>query len=155
MLPKPKARTVAKLIFLAGLALALFFALRPSAHGQRLRGLPEPVGKFLNQHDDLSNFAAFFLLAGLGFYLADGGPAPWIRRHGWRLGMFLLLVVAIECGQRWIPGRHSDWRDVATGWSGILTAWVIEGWRAARQGKPLDLAAQARNAQAVNTDQEL
>ena len=119
------------LLFAAALALALFFALRPSAHGERLRGLPEPVGYWLNQHDDLSNFAAFFVLASLAFRLRcsspSQNPAPWFQRHRRVLGCFLLLVLLIEFLQHWIPGRQSDWHDVATGWSGILAAWMLDG----------------------------
>ncbi len=131
MPPKPTARTALTLIFVAALALALFFALRPAPHGERLRGLPEPVAKWLNQHDNLSNFAAFFILAGLAFRLRSFSPsqksAPWFQRHRRVLGFFLLLVLAIEFAQHWIPGRQSDWHDVATGWSGILAAWILDG----------------------------
>lgn len=135
-------QTVLRLLFGASMALVLVVALRPAAHGDRLRGLPKPVARFLNEHDDLSNFVAFFVLSGLGFQLrgsvrpAEEPPAPWFRRHGVRLGLFLLLVVAIECGQRWIPGRVSDWSDVATGWGGIFAAWVLDGFLAARLARP-------------------
>ena len=127
----PPKSTALTLLFVAALALALFFALRPSAHGERLRGLPEPVAKWLNQHDDLSNFAAFLVLSGLAFRLRSSSrpppPAPWFRRHRRVLGFFLLLVLLIEFLQHWIPGRQSDWHDVATGWSGILAAWMLDG----------------------------
>ncbi len=127
----PPKSTALTLLFAAALALALFFALRPSAHGERLRGLPEPVAKWLNQHDNLSNFAAFFILSGLGFRLRSSSrpqpPTPWFHRHHRVLGFFLLLVLLIEFLQHWIPGRQSDWHDVATGWSGILAAWMLDG----------------------------
>ena len=127
----PPKSTALTLLFAAALALALFFALRPSAHGERLRGLPEPVAKWLNQHDNLSNFAAFFILSGLGFRLRSSSrpqpPTPWFHRHHRVLGFFLLLVLLIEFLQHWIPGRQSDWHDVATGWSGILVAWALNG----------------------------
>ena len=127
----PPKSTALTLLFAAALALALFFALRPSAHGERLRGLPEPVAKWLNQHDDLSNFAAFLILSGLAFRLHRSSrpqeSAPWFRRHHRVLGFFLLLVLLIEFLQHWIPGRQSDWHDVATGWSGILAAWMLDG----------------------------
>ena len=125
------------LLFAAALALALFFVLRPSAHGERLRGLPEPVGYWLNQHDDLSNFAAFFVLASLAFRLrrAPPEPVPWFRRHRGTLAIFLLLVLAIEIAQHWIPGRQSDWHDIATGWSGILAAWLLDAWLSARSNR--------------------
>ena len=131
MPPKPTARTVLTLLFTAALVLALFLALRPSSHGERLCGLPEPVAKWLNQHDDLSNFAAFFILSGLAFRLRCSSrpqePAPWFSRHRRVVGFFLLLVLLIEFLQHWIPGRQSDWHDVATGWSGILVAWMLDG----------------------------
>ena len=127
----PPKSTALTLLFAAALALALFFALRPSPHGERLRGLPEPIGKWLNQHDDLSNFAAFLILSGLAFRLRRSArpppPAPWFRRHHRVLGFFLLLVLLIEFTQHWIPGRQSDWHDVATGWSGIFAAWMLDG----------------------------
>ena len=139
MPPKPTAQTVASLLFVAALSLALFFALRPSAHGERLRGLPEPIGKWLNQHDDLSNFAAFLILSGLAFRLRRSArpqpPAPWFHRHHRVLGFFLLLVLLIEFTQHWIPGRQSDWHDVATGWSGILVAWTLDGLLSARPSR--------------------
>ena len=141
MPPLPNPRTVATLLFVAALALALFFALRPSAHGERLRGLPEPVGRWLNQHDDFSNFAAFFALASLGFRLrrfSNQPPpvsAPWFRRQHRRVVFFLLLVLLLEFSQRWIPGRQSDWHDVATGWGGIFAAWVLDGLLSRRSGE--------------------
>ena len=127
----PPKTTALTLLFAAALALALFFALRPAPHGERLRGLPEPVSKWLNQHDNLSNFAAFFILSGLASRLRRSSPsqkpAPWFQRHRRVLGCFLLLVLLIEFLQHWIPGRQSDWHDVVTGWSGILTAWTLDG----------------------------
>ena len=127
----PQKSTVLTLLFTAALAVALFFALRPSPHGERLRGLPEPISKWLNQHDNLSNFAAFLILSGLAFRLRCSSrpqePAPWVHRHHRVLGFFLLLVLLIEFLQHWIPGRQSDWHDVATGWSGIFTAWMLDG----------------------------
>ena len=132
----PQKSTALALLFAAALALALFFALRPSPHGERLRGLPEPVAKWLNRHDDLSNFAAFLILAGLAFRLRRSArtqpPAPWFRRPHRVLGFFLLLVLLIEFTQHWIPGRQSDWHDVATGWSGILAAWMLDGFLSRR-----------------------
>ena len=127
----PPKSTALTLLFAAALALALFFALRPSAHGERLRGLPEPIGKWLNQHDNLSNFTALLVLSGLAFRLRRSArpqpPAPWFHRHHRVLGFFILLVLLIEFLQHWIPGRQSDWHDVATGWSGILVAWALNG----------------------------
>ena len=127
----PQKSTALTLLFAAALALALFFALRPAPHGDRLRGLPEPIATWLNQHDNLSNFAAFLILSGLGFRQRSSSrpqpPAPWFHRHRRVLGFFLLLVLLIEFLQHWIPGRQSDWHDVATGWSGILAAWMLDG----------------------------
>ena len=137
MPPPPTARTALALLFAAALALALFFALRPAPHGDRLRGLPKPVAEWLNQHDNLSNFAAFLILSGLAFRLRSSSPsqksAPWFQRHRGVLGFFLLLVLVIEIVQHWIPGRVSDWRDVATGWGGILVAWRLDALLSRRQ----------------------
>ena len=127
----PQKSTALTLLFAAALALALFFALRPAPHGDRLRGLPEPIATWLNRHDNLSNFAAFLILSGLGFRQRSSSrpqeSAPWFHHHRRVLGFFLLLVLLIEFLQHWIPGRVSDWHDVATGWSGILTAWTLDG----------------------------
>ena len=127
-----------RMVFLISLGVVIFYALRPSLHGERTQGIPHALAFWINLHDGGSNVLAFAALASLGFWSSElrHGPALESRgakdlaarnQGGWRLVGLLSLVVLLEVAQIWIPGRVSDAKDVAAGWVGVLLAWCL--WR--------------------------
>lgn len=68
-------------------------------------------------NDKLLHFLAF---GGLGL-LAGRIAGTKIELAAWLLGL-LVAGWAIECLQRWIPGRNFCWRDLAANAAGIATA---------------------------------
>jgi glycosyltransferase involved in cell wall biosynthesis/VanZ family protein len=123
-------------LFFGALAAVLYFALIPNVNHDVFRILPAPLQRWCGVHDDLNNFAAFAVLGLLGFLLGSKvrprfGAAkrgPWtaaVANSRLCLIALLALVCALEVAQIWIPGRNSCLRDVATGWAGVLTAWIF------------------------------
>ncbi len=105
---------------LALCAVVLWFTLEPTPGGHRAHELPRFFSEWLNDNDFLANYLAFFALAVASFTIG-------FRKPGVRMVLLLLLLLpnGIEFAQKWIPGRVSDWRDVAAAWGGIGTAWLI------------------------------
>ena len=132
-----------KAVFVIGLVGALALALVPNRHGGIHNFVPASFRVWVNEHDDIQNIAAFFLIAAVALRL------PGVREKGGktlpavvlqtlepplaRVAALMLLVCTIELTQRFIPGRVSDLQDVCTGWSGILAAWLLSVFR--RQGR--------------------
>ena len=123
-------------LFFGALAAVLYFALIPNVNHDVFRILPAPLQRWCGVHDDFNNFAAFAVLGLLGFLLGSKvrprvGAAkrgPWtaaVADSRLCLIALLALVCALEVAQIWIPGRNSCLRDVATGWAGVLTAWIF------------------------------
>ena len=124
------------LLFFGALGTVLYFALVPNVHGNIFRILPSPLRHWCDVHDDFNNFVAFAVLGFLGFRLdsssrskvgASSEVASAVAATNGRLRLvaFLGFVAALEVAQIWIPGRHSNLRDVAFGWAGVLTAWIF------------------------------
>jgi hypothetical protein len=130
-------------IFWMGLTGLLFFSLRPSQeNGGRTNGLPRAWAYWINTHDTLANFLAYFGIGLLGsfvskqgfFLIGRNGPVYIQRKHTIVILVLAALVVGIEVLQIWIPGRVSDPKDVLSAWSGLLGSWcVVAGLR--RVGK--------------------
>jgi len=129
---------LAAVLFWGWYGLVLFYALRPSPHGERISGLPTDLGQWIIQNDGWSNTLALALLAWLGLCLKEpmvnerpdsAGdtriPAKALRH---RLEFFIVLVPLLEVAQLWIPGRACDPMDVVAGWLGVGCAWFM--WRA-------------------------
>ena len=125
-----------KLSFWISLGVVLFYALRPSLHGERVHGMPRAVASWINLHDGASNVLTFVVLGSLGFWSGwrprrpvaepniGASPARMNRRWLRMIGL-LGLVASLELAQVWIPGRVCDLQDIAAGWAGILIAWLI------------------------------
>lgn len=67
-------------------------------------------------NDKLLHFGAFAVLTTLAVQLA---PA-WQQQRYW-LGGLLLAGLAIEVGQKFVPGRNFCWRDMAANAAGIAS----------------------------------
>ena len=124
------------LLFFGMLTVVLYFALVPNVHHDIFQILPAPLRHWCGVHDDFNNFAAFAVLGLLGFGLGSkvrprvgvANSGPWtaaVANSRLRLSTLLALVCALEVAQIWIPGRDSSLHDVATGWAGVLTAWIF------------------------------
>ncbi len=122
-------------LFWVCLAGVLFFALRPSPHGERLSGLPDPMALWVALHDGGSNLVAFATLGFLGLVaewrpISNGGsPSPGARSANGRilrrrLLWLLALVPTLELAQLGIPGRVFDWNDIIVGSLGVLSGWT-------------------------------
>jgi glycosyltransferase involved in cell wall biosynthesis len=115
---------------LCGVAIiaALFFTLRPGNHGQRAQGIPNTIGYWLNEHDQLANTLGFLVLSVISFSAKLWSSSPRDRTifalvpRAFLLGFFALMIEVI---QLWIPGRYCDWRDILMGWGGIFVAFAL------------------------------
>ena len=123
-------------VFLLALATILLFALEPNRYNSRLHELPRPLAHWLNEHDDFANYFAFAVFGAIVFALPrSASPTSLfskilaiLSREPVRLVLLLALVSGLEIAQLWIPGRVSSLRDVTTGSSGVLTAWLLYRW---------------------------
>lgn len=118
-------RTIVSVLFLVTLACVFYFALTPNVRGDVLSILPVPVRSWCGRNDDLANFALFAILGCFGFYGQYASSKGRKPLAGTRLITLLLLVVSLELVQLWIPGRFSTVRDIVTGSSGVVLAWVV------------------------------
>jgi hypothetical protein len=124
-----------KALFLGGLVTGLWMALVPNRHGALNNFMPDLLRRWVNEHDDEANMAAFFLLTVVALRLPvaarkSGTTLPAVilhvqRRPLARVAALMLLVCSIEIAQRFIPGRVGELQDVCTGWSGIFAAWML------------------------------
>lgn len=117
--------TISVLFFLA-LVCVLYFALTPNVRRDVLSVPPGPVRSWCGENDDLANFALFTVLGLLGFHRPLAAKEKSFDAA--RFPILLMLVVSLEVAQLWIPGRFSSLRDVATGSSGVLLAWLVNQW---------------------------
>lgn len=128
------------LCFFVGLSLILYFGLVPTQPNARLNELPFTVRKWLNTHDEFANFAVFGVFSFLAFalppYGSGSGLAAATTAPSFRLSLLLVLVVGLELVQLAVPGRFCDWRDIAMGSAGVITAWVINRARRPRHREP-------------------
>jgi hypothetical protein len=134
-----------KAIFIGCLAAGLVLALDPDTHGGRHHFVPVAFRAWVNEHDDLENMIAFFLLTAVALRLprargnrGTGLPAVALQildRPLARVAALMLLVCAIELAQLVIPDRVADFQDVCTGWSGIFAAWMLSVLMAVRGGR--------------------
>ncbi len=107
----------------------LYFALMPNVQRDIFAIMPDALRQWCGSHDDLCNFLFFAALSFLAFWIPSrklpatpaGGTQPAAT---WRLAVFLGVVLALEIAQIRISGRFSSLRDVITGWSGVLLAWL-------------------------------
>lgn len=95
-------------LLVAGLVLA---SVRPSPYLAEWALLPRPLGEWADRHPELRHLAA---------YAAVTTAVGWAFRQGMRRWCFVAVglafcAVSLEFSQRLVPGRTSDWRDVA--WS--------------------------------------
>jgi hypothetical protein len=117
-------------LLVAALAAVMYFGLVPNRRQEMFGILPLALGRQIGLHDDFNNWAAFTVLGILALRLGRDSadrrsPAQWSPSRPLRMAMLIGLVCAIEAAQIWIPGRYSSLRDVATGSSGVVTAWVL------------------------------
>ena len=117
-------------LLVAVLAAVVYFGLVPNRRQEMFSILPLAIARQIGLHDDFNNFAAFAILGVLALRLGRGsadrrGATHWSMSRPWRVAILIGLVCAIEVAQIWIPGRYSSLRDVATGSSGVVTAWVL------------------------------
>jgi hypothetical protein len=106
----------------AGLAMGGYLTLRPSGQMATIWWIPSVIGQWCDQHGQLRNVPAFFLLA-IPFLIA-------LRRFPQRfVAMFALgfLAAFVEALQLALPGRQSEWEDVVLSWTGLLMAWSLSG----------------------------
>jgi VanZ family protein len=122
-------RRVLLIVSLAATVGAVFyFALAPNVRRDVLNVLPAPIRSWCGTNDDFSNFLLFAILAFITFRLRLGSART--KETSWRqfVGL-LLLVVALEVAQIWIPGRYSSLRDVLTGSAGVCLVWLLTRFR--------------------------
>jgi hypothetical protein len=106
----------------AGLAMGGYLTLRPSGQMANMWWLPTVIGQWCDQHGQLRNVPAFFLLV-IPFLIA-------LRRFPQRFVAMLalgFLAAFVEAMQLVLPGRHSEWEDVVFSWAGLLIAWSLSG----------------------------
>ena len=117
-----------KAVFAIGLAVGLAMAMLPNRHNNPHQFLPLDLRRWVHTHDDAANIAAFFLFASVGLRLPLSHAKAGMGSPSHRLGMVVALMTLV-CGIEWvqhlIPGRVADLKDVCTGWSGILAAWLL------------------------------
>ncbi|MDB6040897.1 MAG: colanic acid biosynthesis glycosyltransferase WcaI [Verrucomicrobiales bacterium] len=112
-------------------AAILWLTLEPTPGGGRAHELPRLLSNPLNAHDALSNFLAFFVFSTIAFWLGhnpakitNASPQRILQRQRKRFFLLLAFVASLEFAQIWIPGRISDLGDVASGWMGVVLAWL-------------------------------
>lgn len=120
-------------VFLMMATGGLHFALTPNVQGDIFATMPGALRRWCGSHDDLCNFLFFAALSLLAFWIpASKSPAHSGRgtpqAAPWRPAVLLGVVVTLEIAQIWISGRFSSLRDVLTGWSGVLVAWLFVAW---------------------------
>jgi hypothetical protein len=125
-------------LWLATLVSILYFALMPNVRRDVLRVLPAPIRSWCGMNDDFSNFLLFSILAFITFRLRIGSKEA-SETSGRRFTGLLLLIVALEVAQIWIPGRFSSVRDVLTGGAGVCIVWLLTRIRNVGEGKCRDI----------------
>ena len=105
---------------LIGIGLVTFLSLRSSPAISSVRWMPGIISHWADRHGRFCNFPAFGTLA-VPFLLI----ASTLRRQAWVVAFLALLIAALEIAQLAIPTRVCDVRDIAWGWAGLVTAWLI------------------------------
>ena len=105
-------------LFALLLVFVCYLSLKPSPAAGGVPWFPDRLARWLDRHDHCRNFIGFGALAFAGFKA--------IARHDAVVAITCcLLVELLEFGQLWLPRRTCDWADIACGWVGILSAWLV------------------------------
>jgi hypothetical protein len=129
------------LAFVVLAALIIFFTFRGSSNVSDLSWMPQRWGLWLDEHDEFRHFIGFAVFAAVGFSLNfdsffNRSHSRFIRKfrssryRTGRLGLFMVLVYALELAQINMPDRDFDWLDIVNGWGGVLLGWITcVGWK--------------------------
>jgi len=114
-----KWRAVACLVF-AGVVVVLIFAASwaPESQMTKLRWMPEWAARFADRDPNIRTAIPFIPLA---FLLVLGFSWSRVKRpHVWALTVGGLCLLLSELGQRFLPNRTADVKDLMWGGLGIV-----------------------------------
>jgi hypothetical protein len=98
--------------------LVCYLSLKPLPATVSVPWFPGSLARWFDRHDHWRNVIGFGALAFAGFKA--------IARYEAMVAITCcLLVELLELGQLWLPRRSCDWADIACGWLGILSAWLV------------------------------
>jgi hypothetical protein len=117
--------------------LVLFLEFKPVPSLRDVTPLPHAWVKFFDRQDFFNNVAGFGGFAAAVHWACDGWRSALVARVFRRAAWLLLLVVALECLQVFVPKRSCDWRDMVAGGLGIVIGslpWLRGGKDTALNG---------------------
>ena len=119
-----KWRAVACLVF-AGVVVVLIFAASwaPESQMTKLRWMPEWAARFADRDPNIRTAVPFIPLAFLLVLGFQGSKLKW--PHVWAVTVGGLCLVLSELGQRFLPQRTADVKDLLWGGLGIVVGTVI------------------------------